>query len=113
MFHEGDRSKAFCQDCLDVRPTVFVRRDVTSSDGSNLAKNMLVGVCTTCDRVLNIQPQTIPAIQNSRKNSRFATPDVALNVELHLRLNREGGARPSSLESALAALAKIRGEQRR
>ncbi|WP_236692884.1 hypothetical protein [Pseudomonas sp. 10-1B] len=64
---EGDSGKALCEHCQAVVPTHYVRRDVPFSDGQGMAKDILVGVCTRCDGVVAIPPQSTPAIREARK----------------------------------------------
>ncbi|MEB6590409.1 MULTISPECIES: hypothetical protein [Pseudomonas] len=64
---EGDSGKALCEHCQAVVPTHYVRRDVPFSDGQGVAKDILVGVCTRCDGVVAIPPQSTPAIREARK----------------------------------------------
>jgi hypothetical protein len=72
LFLDGDCSKAFCAHCAKVVKTVFVRRDVPFSDGTGLAKNILVGACDVCDTVVSIPAQSTPAIAEARKRDMFA-----------------------------------------
>lgn len=67
IFFEGDRGKALCEHCQAVVPTQYARRDVPFSDGQGLAKDILVGVCTRCDGVVALPPQSTPAIREARK----------------------------------------------
>src|SRR5581483_11883041 len=50
--------------------TTFKYRDVPFSDGSGIAKKILVGVCDECGRIVSIPPQSTPSIKAARK----ATP---------------------------------------
>lgn len=67
ILFEGDSGKALCEHCQAVVPTHYTRRDVPFSDGQGLAKDILVGVCTHCDGVVAIPPQSTPAIREARK----------------------------------------------
>ncbi len=65
LFLEGDKSKAICERCAAIVQTTFVRRDVPFSDGSGLAKNILVGSCNECGDVLAIPAQSTAAISRA------------------------------------------------
>lgn len=69
---EGDKSKAACHRCGGVVRTTFVRRDVPFSDGSGIAKNILVGACDVCGDTVAIPAQSTPAIRRLRKESSAA-----------------------------------------
>lgn len=60
----GDKQKALCYKCKGVKNTTFNLRDVPFSDGSGIVKDILVGVCETCDQVIAIPHQSTPAIKN-------------------------------------------------
>lgn len=66
---EGDKGKALCHRCGDVVRTTFVRRDVPFSDGSGLARNILVGACDVCGDTVAIPAQSTPAISRARKTA--------------------------------------------
>jgi len=67
ILFEGDSGKALCEHCQAVVQTRYVRRDVPFSDGQGQARDILVGVCTHCDTVVAIPPQSTPAIREARK----------------------------------------------
>lgn len=67
IFFEGETGKALCEHCQAVVPTHYARRDVPFSDGQGEAKDILVGVCSFCDTVVAIPPQSTPAIREARK----------------------------------------------
>ncbi|KPM61305.1 hypothetical protein HB4184_19600 [Pseudomonas putida] len=67
IFFEGDGGTALCECCQAVVPTRYVRRDVPFSDGQGVAKDILVGVCTRCDGVVALPPQSTPSIREARK----------------------------------------------
>lgn len=64
---EGDHGKALCEHCQQVVTTTYVRRNVPFSDGHGEAKDILVGVCDTCDTIVAIPAQSTPAIKEARK----------------------------------------------
>jgi hypothetical protein len=72
IFCEGDKSKAVCAACSAVQPTTFVRKDVPFSTGEGLVKDILVGVCDLCQRVVSIPAQSTPAISSARKLSELS-----------------------------------------
>ncbi len=69
FFSEGDRSKAICGVCKAARSTTLGYRDVPFSDGSGMVKDILVGVCDTCDQVAAIPAQSTPAISKARSKA--------------------------------------------
>ncbi len=69
IFHEGEKSKAFCKTCADSVGTTFMERDVPfSEDAKTVAKDILVGVCDVCDTTVSIPAQSMPAISKERKD---------------------------------------------
>ncbi len=67
IFLDGDKGKAICDRCGGIVDTTFQRRDVPFSDGSGLVRNLLVGLCDSCDAVVSIPAQSTPAIRRARK----------------------------------------------
>lgn len=47
-------------------------------------------------------------LEQARTQALTAEPVVPLNVELHQRLSRSGGAKPSTLKSAMTSLERLR-----
>jgi len=66
----GEKGKAICESDGRVS-TTFRYRDVPFSDGSGIAKKILVGVCDRCGKVVAIPPQSTPSIRAA--NSLLAT----------------------------------------
>jgi len=67
ILFEGDSGKALCEQCQAVVTTRYARRDVPFSDGKGVARDILVGMCTRCDGVVALPPQSTPAIHEARK----------------------------------------------
>ena len=67
LLRDGDRERAICFHCGEIRPTTYRRRDVPFSDGSGVVSNILVGTCDVCDAVIALPPQSTPAIAAARK----------------------------------------------
>ena len=63
----GDRTRAGCETCRTFTGVTYQVRDVPFSDGSGLAKNILVGVCDACGEVTIIPHQSAPAIRSALK----------------------------------------------
>nr|WP_314877471.1 hypothetical protein [uncultured Pseudomonas sp.] len=64
---EGDTGRALCEHCQALVAFVYRRRDVPFSDGQGQARDILVGVCSGCETVVAIPPQSTPAIRDARK----------------------------------------------
>jgi hypothetical protein len=65
IFHEGHVERAVC-DVDGVVTVTFRYRDVSFSDGSGVVRDLLVGVCDTCDEVILSPPQSLRAISADR-----------------------------------------------
>jgi len=98
ILFEGDSGKALCEHCQAVVTTRYARRDVPFSDGKGMARDILVGVCTRCDGVVALPPQSTPAIHEARnqqlKSIEARLPAVYLDVldaAMHA-VSREAGA---------------------
>ncbi|MCC9006471.1 hypothetical protein [Pseudomonas putida] len=98
ILFEGDSGKALCEQCQAVVTTRYARRDVPFSDGKGVARDILVGVCTRCDGVVALPPQSTPAIHEARnqqlKSIEARLPAVYLDVldaAMHA-VSREAGA---------------------
>lgn len=61
----GDREKAACRKCEAFVTVTYRLRDVPFSDGSGMAKQVLVGVCDRCDQVCVLPHQTTPAVKRA------------------------------------------------
>ena len=78
----GDTQKAACNNCKSFQNVTFKLRDVPFSDGSGIVKNVLVGVCDSCDSVavLPHQPTLIVkkqlVIQRKVTESRVPTHTI-------------------------------------
>jgi len=73
----GDTKKAGCSNCKGLRNVTFQIRDVPFSDNSGIAKNILVGVCDTCDSVVVLPHQSTPLVKRQLEHQRRRT-------ELHI-----------------------------
>jgi hypothetical protein len=65
---QGHRGKAICEHCGPVSTTYFYR-DVPLSGSQRLVKNILVGICDTCDAITSIPAQSTPAIKTQREKA--------------------------------------------
>ncbi len=68
----GDKAKAACETCQAVTGITYQLRDVPFSDGSDLTKNILAGVCDVCGAVTVIPHQSTPAIHSTLERQRKA-----------------------------------------
>lgn len=71
MYFAGEKSKAICQNCGLVS-TTFQYRDVKLAQSHRLIKNILVGVCDTCDATVSTPAQSTPAIKAQRKRTAIS-----------------------------------------
>ena len=72
FYNIGDTSRALCGKCKAVVPTTFYLRNVPLSDGSGVAKNVLVSVCDQCGEVCGIPQQSLPLVQETVKKAKEA-----------------------------------------
>lgn len=72
ILKEGDTKKVACESCGSFQNATFKLRDVPFSDGSGLVKNVLVGVCNTCDSAAVVPHQSTPAIKKQLDKQRKA-----------------------------------------
>ncbi|WDE04526.1 hypothetical protein SG34_024855 [Thalassomonas viridans] len=70
IFKVGDTQLAVCEACRSIKSMTFALRDVPFSDGSGIVKNVLVGVCDTCDYVIVTPQQSAPAIKRELDKQR-------------------------------------------
>ncbi len=76
LYNLGDRSRGICETDGQVS-TTFAYRDVPFSDGSGVARKILVGACDICGKVISIPPQATLAIKAVRKSA-----DVSIEAML-------------------------------
>ncbi|MCF8470234.1 MAG: hypothetical protein K9G30_05575 [Parvibaculum sp.] len=77
----GEKGKAICEGDGLVS-TTFRYRDVPFSDGSGVARKILVGVCDRCGKVVSIPPQSTPSIRAARRNAQVSIEAVLPAVYL-------------------------------
>jgi len=63
IYTVGEKSKAICDSCGQLRVTTFKERMVPLSSGKGNTPNILVAVCDTCDGVVSIPQQSAPRIR--------------------------------------------------
>jgi len=89
-----DTMKAACSHCKSFQDVTFKLRDVPFSDGSGVVKNVLVGVCTTCDSVAVLPHQSTPAVKKQlevqRKSLESRVPAHMIDI-LNLVSDELGG----------------------
>ncbi|MBL1140682.1 MAG: hypothetical protein HND53_01480 [Proteobacteria bacterium] len=66
----GDTQKAGCYQCKKIQPVTFQLRDVPFSDGSDIVKDVLVGVCDKCDSVVLLPSQSTPSVKKQLEKQR-------------------------------------------
>ena len=69
----GDKQKASCNECKSFQNVTFQLRDVPFSDGSGIVKNVLVGICDSCDSVAVLPHQSTPLVKHQLEIQRKAT----------------------------------------
>ena len=65
-----DKSTAACQTCKKVADVTYRLRDVPLSDGSDIVKDVLVGVCDVCDDVCVLPHQSVPKVSKTIEQHR-------------------------------------------
>ena len=65
-----DKSTAACQTCKKVSDVTYRLRDVPLSDGSDIVKDVLVGVCDICDNVCVLPHQSVPKVTKTMERQR-------------------------------------------
>lgn len=70
IFKVGDSQKAICEHCRSLENATFRLRDVPFSDGSDIVKNVLVGVCDKCEQVCLLPHQSTPAVKRQLDGPR-------------------------------------------
>ena len=81
LYKVGEKSKAVCSTCAQLRSTTFRERDVPLSSGKGMVPNVLVAVCDHCDETVSVPQQSVPRIQESLRNSRHP---IEARVPRHL-----------------------------
>jgi hypothetical protein len=69
----GDVQKAACNNCKSFQNVTFRLRDVPFSNASGIVKNVLVGVCDSCDSVVVLPHQSTPLVKRQLEVQRKAT----------------------------------------
>ncbi|MCW2103927.1 UNVERIFIED_ORG: hypothetical protein M2402_001073 [Rahnella aquatilis] len=96
IYKVGDEKKAMCGVCEAFRIVSYQLRDVPFDDGSGMVKNIIAGVCKTCDSVAVIPFQSVPAIKKQLQIQRKAveTRVPAHMIDLLNMASAELGATP-------------------
>lgn len=92
----GDEERAECGVCEAFRTVSYQLRDVPFDDGSGVVKNVIAGVCKTCDSVAVIPFQSVPAIKKQLQIQRKAVESrvPAHMIDLLNMASAELGASP-------------------
>lgn len=92
----GDEERAACGVCEAFRMVSYQLRDVPFDDGSGVVKNVIAGVCKTCDSVAVIPFQSVPAIKKQLQIQRKAVESrvPAHMIDLLNMASAELGATP-------------------
>ena len=92
----GDEKEAVCSVCEAMRAVSYQLRNVPFDDGSGVVKNILAGVCKTCDSVALIPYQSVPAIKKQLQTQRKAVESrvPAHMIDLLNMASAELGATP-------------------
>lgn len=90
----GDTKKAACNNCKSFQDITFQLRDTPFNDGSGVVKNVLVGVCNSCDSVVVLPHQSTPAVKKQlvkqRKSLESRVPAHMVDI-LNLASDKLGG----------------------
>ncbi len=65
-----DKSTAACQSCKKFVDVTYRLRDVPLRDGSDIVKDVLVGVCDICDDVCVLPHQSVPKVSKTMEQQR-------------------------------------------
>ena len=65
-----DKSAAACQTCKKFVDVTYRLRDIPLSDGSDIVKDVLVGVCDICDDVCVLPHQSVPKVSKTMEQQR-------------------------------------------
>lgn len=84
IFKEGDQSKGICEHCKKLVSTTFKVQDAPIHDGNAtyFVKDVLVGVCDVCNRIVSIPQQSFAAVAEVRKKAEKENLEV--RVPRHL-----------------------------
>jgi len=72
LYKVGEKSKAICGKCEQLRATTFRERDVPLSSGGGIVEQVLVAVCDVCDEVVSVPHQSVPRIKETLRKERRA-----------------------------------------
>jgi len=81
LYKVGEKSKAVCESCGQLRATTFRERDVPLSSGKGMVPSVLVAVCDHCDQTVSIPQQSVPKISEV---VRFTRHPLETRVPRHL-----------------------------
>lgn len=65
-----DQSRAACETCRKIVDVTYRLRDLPLSDGSDIVKDVLAGVCDTCDNVCVLPHQSVPKVAKTLERQR-------------------------------------------
>jgi len=71
IYKVGDTIQANCMVCKSTETIIFELRDSTFSDDSEPIKNILLGICTKCDKLAMIPPQVSIAIKKHLEDNKI------------------------------------------
>lgn len=72
LYKLGEKSRAICPSCKQLRTTTFQEREVPLSSGKGVVKDLLVAACDTCDHVVSIPQQSVPRVKEAVRSSRHS-----------------------------------------
>lgn len=89
-----DTTKAACNSCKSFENVTFKLRDTPFNDGTGIVKNVLVGVCNSCDSIVVLPHQSTPAVKKQlevqRKTLESRVPAHMVDI-LNLASDELGG----------------------
>lgn len=106
----GDQSRAICPHCEAMRDTVYQYRSVFLTKTKVSVPNVLVGVCSVCDRTIVLPAQSTPRIKEARERV-IKEQNARIPLELEDRLNMMAYSldiRPEPFKGALCRYALSR-----
>ena len=70
IYKVGDTQKAICNNCASLESITYKLSDVPISGGLGVVKNVLTGICDTCESIVLLPHQSTPLIKKHIEKKR-------------------------------------------